>query len=319
MRTALICLSLALISTQAHAQAWPQKPLRIVVGNPGGSPPDVVARAITPGLGELLGQPVITENRPGAGAVIAMEAVAKAPPDGYTLGLGTIGSLFLAKALIPTAEFDPLKSYQHIGLFTKTSFVLVVNAKVPANTVGELVALAKAQPGKLAYGAATVGTPPHILAEMFKSQAGVDLLGVNYKSSPDSIQALLGGDVQVLVDALQPLLPLIGSGRVKPLVVLSGARLKKLPAVPSAAEANLPDFAVESWFSLIGPAGLPMPIVRRLNAELTKTMERKDVAAIFDRMGFDILSSTPEQATALAAKDWPRWAAAVKASGAKAQ
>ena len=169
------------------------------------------------------------------------------------------------------------------------------------------------------YGAATVGTPPHILAEMFKSQAGVEIVGVNYKSSADSIQALLAGDVQVLVDALAAALPLINAGKVKPLLSVSSTRLKKLPDVPSAVEANLPDYVVESWFSLVGPAGLPMPIVRRVNADLGKTMETKEVAATFEKMGFDAMPGTPEQASALAAKDWPRWAAAVKQSGAKAQ
>jgi tripartite-type tricarboxylate transporter receptor subunit TctC len=302
----------------ALAQTWPAKPVRVVVGTAAGGPPDLVARAVTPRLGELLGQPVIVENRPGAGGVIAMEHLTKSAPDGYTLGLGTIGML-LAKALIPTADFDPVKSFQQIGMFTKTSFVLVANPKLPASTAGELIALARAQPGKLNYGASQVGSPPHILAEMFKTQAGVNITGINYKSSPDSVQALLSGDVQILVDALPAALPLINSGKVKPLLVVTSTRLKKLPDVPSAPESGLPEYAVDSWFSLMAPLAVPNAVIRRVNAELNRTVESKDVVATLDRIGFETVSGTPEQAAALVAKDWPRWAAAVKASGAKAQ
>jgi tripartite-type tricarboxylate transporter receptor subunit TctC len=190
---------------------------------------------------------------------------------------------------------------------------------LPASTAGELIALARAQPGKLNYGASQVGSPPHILAEMFKTQTGVNITGINYKSSPDSVQALLSGDVQVLVDALPAALPLITSGKVKPLLVATGTRLKKLPDVPAAPESGLPEYAVDSWFSLMAPLTVPNPVIRRVNAELNRTVETKEVVATLDRIGFETVSGTPEQAAALVAKDWPRWAAAVKASGAKAQ
>ncbi len=307
------------LCADASAQAWPQKPIRVLVGFAAGGPPDIAARVLAPKLGEGLGQAVIVENRPGAGGVIAMEAVAKAPADGYILGLATSGTMFLAKALIPTAAYDPLTSFAPIGTFARNNFILIIKPELPAKTVKEFIDLAKAQPGKLNYGASTPGSPPHILAEMFKSQAGVDIFGINYKGSADAVARFLGGDVQMLVDGWAVFAPLITSGRARALLVTTEARSKWMPDVPTAKEAGLPDFTVSSWFGLVAPAATPDSVVRRASAELLKAALTKEMLDTLDRLGLDSAISTPEQLAAANKLDWPKWSAAVKASGAKAQ
>jgi len=308
-----------LLSGGALAQTWPQKPIKVLIGFAAAGPPDVAMRIVAPKLGEALGQPVVTENRPGAGGMIAMEMVAKAAPDGYTLGLATVGTMLLAKALIPTAAYDPLTSFAPIGTFAKTTFIVVSSPSLPARTLKEFVALAKKQPGKLNYGGSTPGTPPHILAEMFKAQAGVDIFGINYKGSADAVTRFLAGDVQMVVDSYAILGPLIKSNKAIALLVTSAARSKNLPDVPTAAEVGMPDYAVESWFGLVAPAGTPAPVVRRLNAELVKTVAQKDIIDAIEKLGLETITSTPEQFAATIRTDWPKWSAAVKASGAKAQ
>lgn len=307
------------MSSQALAQAWPQKPIRVFIGFAAAGPPDIATRIIAPKLSEGLGQTVIVENRPGAGGVIAMEHVAKSAPDGYTLALGTVGTMMLAKALIPKAGYDPLTSFVPIGTFAKTQFIVVSNPSLPARNLKEFVALAKSQPGKLNYGSSTPGSPPHILCEMFKNQAGIDIFGITYKGSADAVTNFLSGDVQMMVDSYAILGPLITANRARALLVTSSSRMKKLPDVPTAAEAGLPDFTVESWFGLVAPAGTPDAAVRRMNGELKKTMAFKEIIDAIERLGLDITTSTPEEFSATIRRDWPKWSAAVKASGAKTQ
>ena len=307
------------MGSQALAQAWPQKPIRVFIGFAAAGPPDIATRIIAPKLGEGLGQPVVVENRPGAGGMIAMEHVARATPDGYTLALATVGTMILAKALIPKAAYDPLTSFVPIGTYAKTSFIVVSSPSLPARTLKEFLGLAKSQPGKLNYGSSTPGSPPHILAEMFKTQAGVDIFGITYKGSADAVTRFLSGDVQMMVDSYAILGPLISANKARALLVTSSSRSKKLPDVPTAREAGLPDFAVESWFGLVAPTGTPDAAVRRMNAELVRTMAFKDIIAAIERLGLDITTSTPEEFSATIRRDWPKWSAAVKASGAKTQ
>jgi tripartite-type tricarboxylate transporter receptor subunit TctC len=316
----VFAIGLALFTSgQALAQAWPQKPIKVLIGFAAAGPPDIATRVIAPKLGEALGQPVVAENRPGAGGMIAMELVAKAAPDGYTLGLATVGTMLLAKALIPTAAYDPITSFVPVGTFAKTTFIVISSPSLPARNLKEFLDLARKQPGKLNYGGSTPGTPPHILAEMFKSQAGVDIFGINYKGSADAVTRFLAGDVQMMVDSYAILGPLIKSSKAIALLVTSPARSRNLPDVPTASEAGLPDFAVESWFGLVAPAGTPNAAVRRLNAELVKTAASKDIVDAIEKLGLETITSTPEEFGAMIKTDWPKWSAAVKASGAKAQ
>lgn len=306
----------SLTAGHAHAQAWPQKPIRVIIGFAAAGTPDIAIRVLAPKLSESLGQPVFVENRPGAGASTAMEVAAKAPADGYTLAVGTLGSLLLSKALFPKAEFDPITSFDPISTFAKVSFVVVSHSSLPARNLKEFLALAKAQPGKLNYGSSTPGSPPHILAEMFKSQAGVDIVGVTFKGSADAASAFLAGTVQMMVDALPTIGPLVSANKAIPLVVTSSERRKELPEVPTALEAGMPDYQVDSWLGLVAPAGTPDTVLRRLNNEINKAMATREGAEGMVKIGLDPTSSTIEQFRAIVKTDWPKFQAVVKASRA---
>ncbi len=316
---ALLTASAAtMLPVPAQSQAWPQKPIHILIGFAAAGPPDIGARIIAPKLGEYLGQPLVIENRPGAGGVIAMEATAKAAPDGYTMGLGTVGTLFLAKALLPSAPYDP-QSFVPVGMFAKTQFIVVTHPSLPVNSLKEFIDLARKQPGKLNYGASTPGSPPHMLAEMFKDQAGVDIFGITYKGSADAVQRFLAGDVQMLVDGYTVLGSLITSGKGKALLVTSPQRMKKLPDVPTALEVNMPNYVIETFFSFVAPQGTPAAIARRMNAEMVKTMQDKSMIDAMDKLGLDAYVSTPKELGGVIKNDWPKWNNAVKAAGIKPQ
>jgi tripartite-type tricarboxylate transporter receptor subunit TctC len=312
-------LCAALAAGAVFAQSWPQKPIHIWIGFAAGGTPDIGTRIIAPKLTEALGQPVVVDNRPGAGGILAMEYVSKAPPDGYTLALGTVGTLVLAKALIPTAAYDPITSFTPIGAFAKITFMVAIRTNLPATNLKEFIALAKSRPGKLNYGSSTPGSPPHILCEMFKQQAGIDVVGITYKGSAEAVTRFLAGDVQMLADAYPSLGPLIAAGKARALLVTSSTRFKKLPDVPTAAEAGLPDYTVESWLGVVGPAGTPDAAVRRMNAELVKVMAPREMAAAMDKIGLEIFTTTPEEFAALIKRDWPKWSSAVRSAGIKPQ
>ena len=317
--SALIAAIGATAAVPALAQTYPSKPIRIIIGFAAGGTPDIGIRVIAPRLGEQLGQPVIVENRPGAGASTAMEFAARAPADGHTLAVGTLGSLLLSKALFPKAAFDPIKSFEPISLFAKTTFIVVSHPSLPARNLKEFVALVKSQPGKINYGSSTPGSPPHILCEMFKNQAGLDIVGITFKGSADAASAFQGGTVQMLVDAYPTIGPLVNAGKAVPLLVTSATRKKELPNVPTAVEAGLPNYGVESWIGLVAPAGTPDAILRRLNAVVVKTMNSKEAIDGISKIGLEPASNSIEQFRALIKADWPKWEAAVRASGAKGQ
>jgi len=301
---------------EALAQAWPQKPIRVVIGFAAGGPPDVALRILVPKLSENLGQPVIVENRPGAGASTAMEFAAKAAPDGYTLAVGTLGSLLMSKALFPKAEFDPITSFDPISFYAKTSFIVATSASLPAKNLKEFIAYARANPGKVSYGSSTPGSPPHIVCEMFKSSTRTDILGVTFRGSADASTAFMGGTVQMICDAGQIILPIVSSGRGLPMVVTSAERRKDMPDVPTAAEAGIPEFTLESWIGLVAPAGTPPAILQRLNAEVVNAMATPQVSGGIAKIGMEPASNTIEQFRAVVRADWPKIQKAVKASGA---
>ncbi|MFM9966831.1 MAG: Bug family tripartite tricarboxylate transporter substrate binding protein [Burkholderiales bacterium] len=308
-----------LAANQAVAQTWPQKNIRVIIGFAAGGTPDFAIRIVAPKLGENLGQPVIVENRPGAGASTAMEVAARAPADGYTLAVGTLGSLLFAKALFPKAAFDPITSFDPVSLFAKTNFVAVAQSSLPIKNLRDLIAYAKANPGKLSYGSSTPGSPPHIIAEMFKSQAGVDILSVTYKGSADAGAAFLGGTVQMIFDAYPTIGPLVSAGKAIPLLVTGSTRKKELPNVPTAAEAGMPDYTIESWIGLVSVAGTPEPVLRRLNSEVVRIMSTKDAQDGMEKIGLEPASNSIEQFRALVKSDWPKWNAAIKAAGVTSQ
>ena len=320
LRTFVMSLPVAaaVLAAPAQAQTWPQKPIRVLIGFAAAGPPDIGTRIIAPRLGELLGQPIVIENRPGAGGVIAMEATAKAAPDGYTLGLGTVGTLFLAKALLPEAPYDP-QAFAPVGIFAKTEFIVIAHPSLPVNTLREFIDLLKKNPGKYNYGASTPGSPPHMLAEMFKDQAGVNLFGITYKGSADAVQRFLAGDVQMMVDGYTVLGSLITSGKAKALMVSSPQRMKKLPDVPTALELNMPNYVIETFFSFVAPPGTPVAIARRMSGEIAKVTQDKQIVDAMEKLGLNAYASSPEELGNVIKNDWPKWNNAVKAAGIKPQ
>ncbi len=316
-----LCLALSGIAWTgaACAQAYPQKPVRMIVPSAPGAAPDIIGRVVSPRLGEGLGQTVIVENRAGAGGIIGTDAVAKATPDGYTLLMGTAAFLSVSPALYSKVPYDPVNSFAPISMIGTNMYVMVVNPSLPVRNVKELIALAKSKPGQLNYAASTMGTPSHLTMEMFKSAAGLDIVGVYYIGSAQALTSLLAGNAEVLIDTFASSMGQIQAGKVRPLLVTGPKRAKELPEVPSASELNLPGFEATGWFGLLAPKGTPEGIVKRLHAEMAKALLSRELIDALDRQGVEAASSTPEEFLAKLKTDGARWAAAVKASGAKVQ
>ena len=324
MNRIMIALFLALFgalwSTAASAQAYPQRTVKMVLPAAPGTAPDIVGRIISEKLSDGLGQTVIVENRPGAGGTIGAGAVAKAAPDGYTLLLGTAAFLSVSPALYPTVTYDSVNSFAPISMIGTNTYVMVVNPAVPARSLKELIALAKSRPGQLNYGASTIGTPSHLVMEMFKTAAGVDIVGIHYIGSAQALTSLLAGNVQIVIEALGGgILPQIASGKVRPLAVTSAKRVRKLPDVPSASEAGLPGFEADGWFGVLAPKGTPNDIVRRLHGEMVKAISTRELIETLERLGVVPAHSTPEEFLERLKTEAVRWATAVKMSGAKVQ
>jgi len=318
-----IALSVALFgalwTAPASAQAYPQKPVKLVIPSAAGAAPDIIGRIVAQRLSENLGQSMIVENRPGAGGIIGTDAAAKAAPDGYTLLLGTAAFLSVSPALYKKVTYDPVNSFAPISMIGTNMYVMVVNPSVPARTVEELIALAKSKPGALNYGSSTIGTPSHLVMEMFKTAAGVNIVGVHYIGSAQALTSLLAGDVQVAIDTFASSLTQIRAGKVRPLVVTGSKRAKELPDVRSAPELKLQGFQADGWFGLLAPKGTPNDIVRRLHAGMVNALSSRELIEALDRQGVDAAHSTPEEFLARLKTDGVRWAAVVKTSGAKVQ
>jgi tripartite-type tricarboxylate transporter receptor subunit TctC len=319
----MIAFSLALFDALwtaiAFAQAYPLKTVRMIMPSASGTAPDIVGRIVSQKLSEGLGQTVIVENLPGAGGIIGTDAVARSAPDGYTLLMGTASFLSVSPALYSKVTYDSVNSFEPISMIGTTTYVMVVHPTVPARSVKELIALAQSRPGQLNYGASTSGTPSHLVMEMFKSAAGVDIVGVHYIGSAQALTSLLAGDVQVVIDTFASSLTQITSGKVRPLVVTSSRRAKQAPDVPSASEIDLPGFEADGWFGLLAPKGTPNDIVKRLHREVVKAISSRDLIEALERQGVDAAPSTPEEFLARLKTDAVRWATAVKVSGAKVQ
>src|SRR4030095_5020494 len=266
----VLCIVLALVSPLACAQTYPTKPIRLVVPFPPGGATDILARDVAQKLSDAWGQSFVVDNRPGAGGNIGSELVAKAAPDGYTLEMGTVGTHAINASLYAKMPYDHVKDFVPVILVAGVPNVLVVNPSVPVNSVAELIAYAKANPGKLNFASSGNGTSIHLSGELFKVMAGVQITHVPYKGSAPALQDLLGGQVQLMFDNLPPSLPQIKAGKLKALAVTSTTRAAALPDVPTMAESGLPGFEASSWFGVLAPAGTPPAIVAKLNAEIGK-------------------------------------------------
>ncbi|MDH0419227.1 MULTISPECIES: tripartite tricarboxylate transporter substrate binding protein [Delftia] len=264
--------ALAFPLAHAQAQSYPDRPIKLVVPFAPGGATDILGRLLATSLGERLGQPVVVENRPGAGTVVAGALVAKAPPDGYTLLLGASTTLTLNPVIRNPLPYDPLRSFTPLGLVADMGLVLVAHNETPARTLPELVALAKADPDKLSYGSFGTGSSVHFGGEMLKTATGMRMVHVPFNGSSPSLTALMGGQVQVAVDTVVATTPLIKAGKIRPIAALGPQRLALLPQVPTVAESGYPGFAMDTWFAFLAPAGLPAPIQKKLEKALADTM-----------------------------------------------
>jgi tripartite-type tricarboxylate transporter receptor subunit TctC len=315
MNKFLLALLAALIPQLALGQVFPAKPVRILCPFPPGGGVDITARAIAQELAAQLGQPVIVENKPGAGGNVAAAEVARSAPDGHTLLL-TLNALHaISPHLYASLPFDAMKDFSFITPLVSFNNVLVVGPGFPARSVADLIAQAKRAPGKLTFASSGNGTNLHLTGELFKSMAGVDLVHVPYKGSAPALADLMGGAVAMMFDTIPSALAHVKSGKLRALGVTGAKRSPLLPDVPTMAEAGLPGFEVVSWYGLVGPARLPQEVARRLNAEATKAANGKEFRGRMEPLGFDIVTATPEKMAEMLAADSARWAPLVKAAG----
>lgn len=303
------------LSTQVYAQpaspgsgqAYPFKPIRIIVPYASGAGPDFTAREIGKSITEALGQPTVMDNRPGAGATLGHGLGAKATPDGYTLVLGTLGGLVSGPALMGNRiPYDPLKDFSHIGLATYVPYCLFVNAKLPAHTVREFITLAKSQPGKLNYSSPGAGTPNHIGGAMLVTLAGVDLLHVPYKMGAQSITDLIAGTIQVSITGLLTTMPHVRAGRIRLLGCGGSQRLKWAPEIPAINE-TIPGYYNTGWWGLVAPAGLPKPIIDKINPIMNKWLNQPDTTQRFQQAGLEVATTTPQGYTEQIRSDLEMW------------
>jgi len=317
MKNFLLALCLALASSVGHAaDTWPAKPVRIVVPFPPGSSPDLIARMLTEKLAQALGQPVIVENKPGAGGNIGTGLVAKAEPDGYTLGLSIPGPLAVNTVLYKKMEYDPFTELAPITLVALSPNVLIVNPSLGVNSVKEFIDYAKARPGKLNYGSVGNGSASHLTMELLKMQAGLDIVHVPYPGSPQVNTAILAGQIQAGFVVPGTAMPLVQSGRIKALAVTSSTKSPVLPDLPTVAEAGFPGFESSAWIGMVAPAKTPKPIIERLSRELVAIIHSAEVREKMQRIYFQAIGTSPEGLSELMRSERDRWARVIKQTGA---
>ena len=308
----------SLLPGYAVSQNYPEKPVRFVLPSAVGGGTDTLARLIAQKLTSALGQPVVPDNRPGAGGNVGYEIVAKAAPDGYTIIMGATPMAINVTLFAGKLSYNPEKDFTPVTLVGKLPLLLSVHPSVPAKTLKEFVALAKAQPGKLSYGSAGTGSSNHLMGEMLKKAAGIDIVHVPYKSGAQGLLALLSGQIEVLISPTSTLLPMVKAGRVRAIAISSAQRSSVMPDVPTIAESGLAGFEAVAWYCIVAPAGLPRPILTRLNAEIVKILNGAEAHDAFTALGAIVETSTPEEAAAFVRSEVQRWGKIVKSSGAKA-
>ena len=309
--------ALALSASSAFAQSWPTKPIRVMVPFPPGGSTDIVARIMAQKLEKPLGQPLVVENRGGAGGTIGAAVGAKAAPDGYLLTFGSTSTHVVAPGVYQKLEYDPVKDFAPISLVAVTPYLLAVHPQVPAKNVQELVALMKAQPGKLNYASAGIGSTTHLAMEMLNLAAQTSAVHVPYNGNGPAATALMGGQVEILFGSLPSLLPNAKSGRVRPLAVGTPKRSPSLPDVPTVAESGYPGFDASLWLAFFAPAGTPQPIIDRLQREIVATVSAPDTREALDKAGAEPVTSTPAELAAMIRDGLGKYAAVVKAAGVK--
>jgi tripartite-type tricarboxylate transporter receptor subunit TctC len=325
LRDTALLFALAMLPSVAFAQAastgagqgYPGKPIRVIVPVPAGGTPDVVARLVMPGLSSLLGQQLVVDNRGGAGGLIGAEMAAKAVADGYTIFFSSPGSLTILPHLQKHVNYDTLRDFVPVSLVCVGPFLLITHPSVPAKSVQELLALAKAEPGRLNYASAGNGSANHLAMELFKSAAGVNITHIPYKGAPQAVTDLIGGSVNLMFNSIPPAIQHIKAGRLRLLAVSTAKRSPQLPDVPTVSEAGVPGYESITWFGLLVPAKTPPAIIARLHAELVKVVRAPEMKAQLETQGYDALGGTPGEFAAFIRAESEKYAKVVKISGAK--
>jgi tripartite-type tricarboxylate transporter receptor subunit TctC len=298
-----------------HAQPYPARPIKVIVPTPAGGPVDVIARLVANYLTSAVGQPVVVDNRPGAGNTLGSKEAAQAEPDGYTLLYSSASGLVFAPMLQKNAGYDPMTSYDPIVLVAQSSTILVVHPSVPVKSVQELVAYAKANPGKVNFSSGGIGVLPHLIGEWFKSRAGIDIVHVPYRGGGPSINDLVGGQVQMTFEGTSVLLPLIETGKLRALAVTSAKRLPQLPDVPTMTESGFPGFVSTSWTGLLAPARTPREVIDKLNAQVNEGLKSAELKAALAKVSNEPVGGTPQDFADMIKGDIAKWAPVVKALG----
>lgn len=300
-------------ASSGSAFAFPDKPVRIIVPFPPGGSADFVGRLVADKLTAAWGKPVLVENRPGGSATIGLGAVAKSAPDGHTIGIAT-ASFAIQPAIRLTMPYDSLNDFEFVTQIMETPFVLTVNSSLPVNSLRDLVAHAKANPGKLNIGSFGVGSTPHILAEILGQQTGTKIVHVPFKGSADGMAAQLAGDVPLNFDVVMSPMPHIKSGKLRPLLVTSQRRFKELPDTPTGVEAGIPELEMPTWFGFLAPKGIPADALKTLNASIVQVLRTPEVGAAFDKQAMTVVTSTPEEFRGFVSRSMQRVATAVRAA-----
>jgi tripartite-type tricarboxylate transporter receptor subunit TctC len=315
MITAIATAATILVSGIATADGFPNKPIKMVVPYPPGGPTDVQARVVAEKLGSILGQPVVVENRGGAGGMLGSKLVAQAAPDGYTLLMGASGPQAIGPLMVQTPMYDPIKDFTPISLVSYSPMMLIVNPKLPVKSVKDLIDLAKQKPGTLNYGSYGPGTMAHLAGALFDSMAGVKMTHVPYKGSAPAMVALLGGEIDLMFDTIITALPHVKGGKVRALAVTKPTRSSAVPDLPTVAESGLPGFEAVSWIGLMGPAGMPQEAVDQLSSAMVKALADPGVRERLAQAGAEPVGSDAATFAKQMKSELARWEPVVKAAG----
>jgi len=312
-----VAAAFVIVAPAAHAQSWPVKPLRYIAVFPPGGTTDIIGRIVAEPLSRALGQPVVVENRPGAGGAVGSEYAARLPPDGYTMVGGTISSHAINVSLYSRLGYDPQRDFQPVTMFGFVPNILVVNTALPVKTVRDLIALARQRPGELTFASTGNGTSQHLSGESFGMMAGVKMVHVPYKGGPQAMTDLIGGNVALSFENLPNAIGFIRQGKLRPIAVTTAARSSQVPDVPTIAESGVPGYEVMSWQGLWVQAGVPAAIIRRLNEEVVRIVRTPEVRDKFTGLGIDAVGNSPEEFATFIRAEVAKWAKVVKASGAR--
>lgn len=314
---ACLFVACSLVALPALSQTYPTRPIRLIVGFAPGGAADILGRITAQGLSEAIGEQVVVDNRPGAGALIATEIAARATPDGHTL-LFTSPPHAINAALYRRAKYDPIKDFDPVIQVVATALILTVNAGAPFKTVGELVRYAKSNPGKLSYGSGGSGASGHLAMELFKSVTGADIVHVPYKGTGPAITDLIGGQIHTTIASAAPTLPQVKAGKLRALAVTSNKRSLALPEVPTVAESGFPAYEVTQWFGILAPAGVPKPVIQRINTAMNEALRKNEVRSRYLASSAEPVGGSPDVLRTVIAQEVPKWGKLVRALDLKA-